>query len=59
MDKGLTTEEIISKTQSTAKIIGKHLENLLEVAKVQNRTELVRWWRAKVKEHAGMEENYA
>lgn len=59
LDKGLTTEEIISKTQSTAKIIGKHLENLLEVAKVQNRTELVRWWRAKVKEHAGMEENYA
>lgn len=48
---GMTTEEIISKTQSTKRKIEKHLKDLLHKAKVQNRTELLRWWRANAKEN--------
>jgi len=45
LESGLTTEEIISKTQSSKKRISLQLSSLFDKAGVRNRTELVRWWR--------------
>ena len=44
LERGLTTEEIISTTQSTKRRIADQLDNLFNKAQVKNRTELVRWW---------------
>jgi DNA-binding NarL/FixJ family response regulator len=44
LERGLTTEEIISKTQSTKRRTADQLDNLFNKAQVKNRTELVRWW---------------
>ena len=46
LERGMTTEEIISKTRSTKRKIAKQLDNLFKKANVKSRTELVRWWRA-------------
>jgi DNA-binding NarL/FixJ family response regulator len=45
LESGLTTEEIITKTQSSKKRISHQLSSLFDKAGVRNRTELVRWWR--------------
>jgi DNA-binding CsgD family transcriptional regulator len=44
LERGLTTEEIISTTQSTKRRISDQLDSLKRKARVKNRTELIRWW---------------
>ncbi|KAL3764390.1 hypothetical protein ACHAW5_005131 [Stephanodiscus triporus] len=44
LERGLTTEEIISTTQSTKRRISEQLDSLKRKARVKNRTELIRWW---------------
>ena len=43
--RGMTTEEIISLTQSSKRKVDKKLRILFNKTQTKNRTELVRWWR--------------
>ena len=47
LEKGLTTEEIMSRMQSSKTEITDLLDSLLDKARVKNRTELVCWWRTR------------
>jgi len=47
LEQGMTTEEIVSKTRSTKRKITNILNNLFKIAHVENRTDLVRWWRTR------------
>jgi DNA-binding NarL/FixJ family response regulator len=44
LERGLTIDEITSKTKSTKSRIADLMEGLFSKANVKNRTELVRWW---------------
>ena len=45
LERGLTTDEIISETQSTKGKVSKQLNELLKRSGSRNRTDLIRWWK--------------
>ena len=46
LENGMSTEEIVSRTRSSKKRVANQLGSLFDKAGVNNRTELIRWWRA-------------